>query len=118
MSSSSPTPRRRSSTTFFAPSQRRQVGALGSGFVIDKLGDIIVTNQHVVAGASSIRVGFSGGASYPAKIVAADPSTDIAVVRVHVSPSVLRPLVLDDSSSVAVGDSVVAIGIPPGLDRT
>ena len=103
--------------TFFAPSQRRQVGALGSGFVIDKQGDI-VTNQHVVAGASSIRVGFSGGASYPAKIVGADPSTDIAVVRVHVSPSVLHPLVFDDSSAVAVGDSVYAIGNPFGLDRT
>jgi S1-C subfamily serine protease len=104
--------------TFFTPSQRRQVGALGSGFVIDKQGDI-VTNQHVVAGASSIRVGFSGGgASYPAKIVGADPSTDIAVVRVHVSPSVLHPLVFDDSSAVAVGDSVYAIGNPFGLDRT
>jgi S1-C subfamily serine protease len=104
-------------STFFTPSQRRQVGALGSGFVIDRQGDI-VTNQHVVAGASSIRVGFSGGASYPAKIVAADPSTDIAVVRVHASPSQLDPLVFGDSSNVAVGDSVYAIGNPFGLDRT
>ena len=67
--------------SFFSPAQKQQVTALGSGFVIDKRGDI-VTNDHVVQEAKDIRVGFSGGASYPAKIVGSDPSTDIAVVRV------------------------------------
>ena len=103
--------------SFFSPAQREQVAALGSGFVIDERGDI-VTNDHVVQGAKDIRVGFSGGASYPAKIVGSDPSTDIAVVRVKGAPaSVLRPLRFADSN-VEVGDPAYAIGNPFGLERT
>jgi S1-C subfamily serine protease len=103
--------------TLFGPSQRQQVEALGSGFVIDKQGDI-VTNNHVVQGASQIRVGFSSGASYSASVVGTDPTTDIAVVRVHAPQSALRPLAFDLSSKVDVGDPVYAIGNPFGLDRT
>jgi S1-C subfamily serine protease len=103
--------------TFFTPSQKERVGALGSGFVIDDRGDI-VTNDHVVARASSIRVGFSGGGSYPAKIVGADPSSDLAVVRVTAPASALHPLVFGDSGSIGVGDAAYAIGNPFGLDRT
>jgi S1-C subfamily serine protease len=99
------------------PSQPEQVRALGSGFVIDDHGDI-VTNAHVVANATSIRVGFNGGASYKATLVGADPSTDIAVVRVSAPASALHPLVFADSGSVRVGDPVYAIGNPFGLDRT
>ena len=102
--------------SFFSPAQKQQVTALGSGFVIDKRGDI-VTNDHVVQGAKDVRVGFSGGASYPAKIVGSDPSTDIAVVRVKAPSSVLRPLLFADSS-VEVGDPAYAIGNPFGLERT
>jgi putative serine protease PepD len=102
--------------TFFGPAQSEQVTALGSGFVIDKRGDI-VTNDHVVQGAKNVRVGFSGGATYPAKIVGSDPSTDIAVVRVKAPESLLRPLRFDDSS-VEVGDPAYAIGNPFGLERT
>ena len=103
--------------SFFSPAQKEQVSALGSGFVIDERGDI-VTNDHVVQGARDIRVGFSGGASYPAKVVGSDPSTDIAVVRVKGAPaSVLRPLRFADSS-VEVGDPAYAIGNPFGLERT
>jgi putative serine protease PepD len=102
--------------SFFRPAQKQQVTALGSGFVIDTRGDI-VTNDHVVQGANDVRVGFSGGASYPAKIVGSDPSTDIAVVRVKAPPSVLRPLRFADSS-VEVGDPAYAIGNPFGLERT
>jgi S1-C subfamily serine protease len=58
--------------TFFMPERKEQVGALGSGFVIDRQGDI-VTNDHVVQGAKEIRVGFSSGASSPATIVGTDP---------------------------------------------
>jgi S1-C subfamily serine protease len=92
--------------TIFTPSQRQLVHALGSGFVIDTRGDI-VTNEHVVHDAKGIRVGFSSGASFVATIVGMDPSTDIAVVRVKASPSVLQPLAFDDSSAVRVGDPVM-----------
>lgn len=103
--------------TFFSPGGKQQVGALGSGFIIDTRGDI-VTNDHVVQGATDIRVGFSGGATYPATIVGTDPSTDIAVIRVKAPASALHPLVFADSSTVAVGDPVYAIGNPFGLERT
>jgi S1-C subfamily serine protease len=103
--------------SFFLPPSKEQVGSLGSGFVIDKHGDI-ATNEHVVQGAQSIRVGFSNGASYPATIVGTDPSTDVAVVRVKAPTSALRPLIFDDSSKLQVGDPTYAIGNPFGLERT
>ena len=103
--------------TFFTPASKQKVRALGSGFVIDRRGDI-VTNDHVVQGATAIRVGFNGGASYPATVVGADPSTDLAVVRVHAPASVLHPLTFADSSRIQVGDQVFAIGNPFGLDGT
>jgi S1-C subfamily serine protease len=91
--------------------------ALGSGFVIDKSGHI-VTNYHVVEGAQQIEVSFSNQDTYKATIVGTDPSTDLAVLRVDVSSRALTPLALADSDSVKVGDPVVAIGNPFGLDRT
>jgi len=103
--------------TFFTPASKQKVRALGSGFVIDRRGDIL-TNDHVVQGATAIRVGFNGGASYPATVVGADPSTDLAVVRVHAPASVLHPLTFADSNRIQVGDQVFAIGNPFGLDGT
>jgi S1-C subfamily serine protease len=103
--------------TFFQPAQKEQSRSLGSGFVVDKRGDV-VTNDHVVAGASRIRVGFDGGASYPATVVGADPSTDVAVVRVKAPASALHPLAFGDSGGSQVGDPIYAIGNPFGLDRT
>jgi S1-C subfamily serine protease len=91
--------------------------ALGSGFVIDKAGDI-VTNDHVVAGAKTVRVSFSNNESYKATIVGADPTTDLAVLRVNTNARALTPLQLGDSDRVQVGDEVVAIGNPFGLSRT
>jgi putative serine protease PepD len=92
--------------------------AEGSGFVYDKRGDI-VTNQHVVSGANSIRVRFWNGKTYSAKLIDSDSSTDLAVVRVSSAPaSMLHPLPLGDSSSVQVGDGVIAIGSPFGLSET
>jgi S1-C subfamily serine protease len=104
-------------STLFSPPSTQSVQSLGSGFVIDRQGDI-VTNDHVVTGAKGVRVGFSGGSSYPAKIVGTDPSTDLAVVRVGAPASALHPLAFGDSASAAVGDPVYAIGNPFGLDRT
>jgi len=92
--------------------------AQGSGFVYDTQGDI-VTDQHVVAGAQSVSVKFENGATYKATVVGTDASTDLAVIRVSGAPqSLLHPLALADSSGVQVGDGVVAIGSPFGLENT
>jgi S1-C subfamily serine protease len=91
--------------------------ALGSGFVIDKLGHV-VTNFHVVDGANEIFVNFSGDDRMKAELVGTDPSTDIAVLKIDANQRALTPLPLGDSDAVRVGDPVVAIGNPFGLDRT
>ena len=91
--------------------------AEGTGFVYDAKGDI-VTNEHVVDGASTVSVKLSDGSSYKATVVGTDTSTDVAVVHVEALASKLAPLALGDSSKVAVGDGVVAIGNPFGLDGT
>ena len=91
--------------------------ALGSGFVVDKAGHI-VTNFHVVEDADEIRVSFSNRDTVEAELVGTDPSTDLAVLRVESQASALTPLPLGDSDLVRVGDPVVAIGNPFGLDRT
>ncbi len=91
--------------------------AEGSGFVYDGSGDI-VTNEHVVDGATAIKVKLASGKSYTATLVGSDPSTDLAVVKVNAPSSELKPLALADSSKVEVGDGVVAIGSPFGLPGT
>jgi putative serine protease PepD len=91
--------------------------ALGSGFVIDKAGHI-VTNYHVVRGASAIQVSFSNSERFKAKVVGVDPSTDSAVLQVHVKSRALKSLPLGNSDAVRVGDQVIAIGNPFGLDRS
>ena len=101
----------------FAPPQTQQTQSLGSGFVIDKSGHIL-TNAHVVVGASKVDIGFSNGSSYPATVVGFDRSTDVAVLKVDVPQNALQPLPLGDSSKVQVGEPVVAIGNPLGEDRT
>ena len=101
---------------FAFPAQQKSQ-ALGSGFVIDKAGHI-VTNYHVVEHARSVEVSFSNNESMKAKLVGADPSTDIAVLKVDAHARALTPLALGNSDAVHVGDSVVAIGNPFGYDRT
>ncbi len=91
--------------------------AQGSGFVYDKDGHVI-TNQHVVAGASNITIRFSDGSTHPATLVGTDRSTDLAVVKVDAPASVLEPLRLGDSSALREGDPVVALGSPFGLEGT
>jgi putative serine protease PepD len=102
----------------FLPPTRQKVQQLGSGFVIDTRGDI-VTNDHVVAGGSDIRISFGDdGHTYPAKVVGEDPATDVAVVRMDAPQSMLHPLTFASSGAVQPGDPVYAIGNPFGLERT
>ena len=89
----------------------------GSGFVYDAAGHII-TNEHVVAGSSSVSVKFWNGKTFTASVVGTDASTDLAVLKVDAPVSQLFPLSLGDSSNLVVGDQVVAIGSPFGLEGT
>jgi S1-C subfamily serine protease len=91
--------------------------SLGSGFVIDKQGHV-VTNYHVVQGARQVYVNFSQDDRLEAEIVGADPSTDLALLEIDAPERALTPLALGDSEAVQVGDEVVAIGHPFGLERT
>jgi S1-C subfamily serine protease len=102
-----------SESPFGAPQARGQ----GSGFVYDRQGHV-VTNQHVVQGASSVSVRLWNGQTYDAEVVGSDASTDLAVLDVDAPASVLSPLRLGDSSDLQVGDGVVAIGSPFGLEQT
>src|SRR6266516_4611305 len=89
----------------------------GSGFVYDADGHIL-TNAHVVDGAGSISVRFWNGKTFSARVVGADASTDLAVLKLDAPVSELFPLSLGDSNNLAVGDQVVAIGSPFGLEGT
>jgi putative serine protease PepD len=91
--------------------------AQGSGWVRDSAGHI-VTNEHVVDGATSIKVQFWNGKTYSAHVVGTDKSTDLAVIKVDAPSSQLHPLSIGDSSKLQVGDGVVAIGSPFGLEET
>jgi S1-C subfamily serine protease len=92
--------------------------ATGSGFVIDGEGHIL-TNNHVIEGASKVEVKLGESEKeYEAEVVGADPGTDIALLKVEAPSKELHPLTLGHSAEVEVGDPVVAIGNPFGLDRT
>jgi S1-C subfamily serine protease len=91
--------------------------AEGSGFIYDATGKII-TNNHVVEDATSITVTFIDGTILPATVVGTDPYSDLAVIKVNASVSLLKPLNLGTSSLLKVGESVIAIGNPYGLANT
>ena len=92
--------------------------ATGSGFLIDTDGHVL-TNNHVVAGAKQIQVKLGDSeTTYDASVVGTDPATDLALLKIDAPSDQLHPLALGDSSKVEVGDPVVAIGNPFGLDRT
>ena len=95
-----------------APKQR----ALGSGFIIDGSG-YIVTNNHVIEGADTIVVTLSNKKEYDAKLIGRDPKTDLALLRIEDSKD-LNPLAIGDSDALSVGEWVVAIGSPFGLEQT
>jgi serine protease Do len=95
---------------------KREMKGLGTGIIIDAQGHIL-TNHHVAGGASKIEVLLSDGERYPAKLIGTDPKTDLAVIRVSAKGS-LPFAIFGDSDNVEVGEWVVAIGHPRGLDQT
>jgi S1-C subfamily serine protease len=90
---------------------------LGSGFLIDVQGHIL-TNEHVVDGATAVTVTYSDGTTQDAKVLAEDPTIDLAVLEVATPPTSAKPLPLGQSRDLTVGDPVVAIGNPLGFERT
>jgi 2-alkenal reductase len=99
------------------PSQPFPQQGEGSGFVVDTEGHI-VTNNHVVADTTELRVTFSDGTTVPASVVGADPDSDLAVIKVDVPPESLRPIVWGDSDQLHVGQRAIAIGNPFGYENT
>ena len=97
------------------PKEYRQT-SLGSGFIIDKDG-YILTNNHVVEKTDEIKVKLSNDHEFNAKIIGRDPKTDLALIRIETEED-LTPLPLGDSDRLEVGDWVIAIGNPFGLDHT
>jgi putative serine protease PepD len=97
----------------FAPGRERQ--SQGSGFVYDEQGHV-VTAAHVVEGADTVSVQLADGSTYDAEVVGSDASTDVAVLKIDAPADKLHPLELADSSALEVGDGVVAIGAPFGLE--
>lgn len=89
----------------------------GSGSVIDTNGDIL-TNFHVIEGTQKLTVSFGGEKTYTATVVGGDPDTDLAVIRIDTPPAGLTVVPLGDSDKLTVGQKVLAIGNPFGLDRT
>jgi S1-C subfamily serine protease len=92
-------------------------GGLGSGFLIDRRGHIL-TNAHVVDGGEQTSVTFSDGTVEKAKVLGVDNSTDLAVLKVAEVPTGVNPAPLGSSAGLVVGQEVVAIGNPYGLERT
>jgi S1-C subfamily serine protease len=92
-------------------------GGTGSGSIIDKQGHIL-TNEHVISGASRISVSLGGSRTYPAIVVGRDQDTDLAVIKIEAPTSNLTVVPMGDSDSLIVGQKVLAIGNPFGLDRT
>jgi S1-C subfamily serine protease len=91
--------------------------ALGSGFVLDKAGHIVTSSERIER-ARGLRVSFSNRDRVPARIVGADPWTGVAVLKVEAKSPALTPLELGDSNLIRVGDLVVAVANPFGLERT
>jgi serine protease Do len=97
--------------------QREKQEGLGSGFIVDRSG-IVLTNNHVVAGADEVIVRLSDNRKFAARVLGSDPPADVAVVRIDKPPSDLQTVNLGDSDRVRVGDYVLAIGNPLGLGQT
>jgi S1-C subfamily serine protease len=101
----------------FGLPQEQQGEATGSGFVVDQAGTIL-TNAHVVNGATKVTVQFQNKESVDARVLGKDESTDLALLKVDPTGLKLTPLTLGSSKGVQVGDPAIAIGNPFGLERT
>jgi 2-alkenal reductase len=99
------------------PDQPLRQPSEGSGFVVDTQGHI-VTNNHMVADTTELRVTFFDGTTVPATVVGTDPDSDLAVIKVDVPAESLRPITWGDSDQVRVGQRAVAIGNPFGFENT
>lgn len=97
-------------------SQQRQVQGVGSGVIIDAAEGLVVTNNHVVENADQIKVNLQDGRTVDATLIGRDAGTDIALLRIEADN--LRAVPLSDSSSLRVGDYVMAVGNPFGLGQT
>ena len=100
----------------FGTPQERQSSALGSGFIIDEKG-IVITNNHVIQDAQDIIVRVNGDKEYKAKVIGADPLSDIAVLQLETKEK-FSPVKFGDSDKARIGDWVIAIGNPFGLGGT
>jgi serine protease Do len=100
----------------FGTPQKRKASALGSGFIIDSKG-IVITNNHVISGAEDIVVTVDGNKDYKAKVIGADPLSDIAVLQIN-SKDKFIPVKFGNSDKARIGDWVIAIGNPLGLGGT
>jgi len=100
----------------FGTPQKRKATALGSGFIIDAKG-IVITNNHVIKGAEDIFVRLDDGTEYKAKVIGADPLSDVAVLKI-ISDIKFIPVKFGDSDKARIGDWVIAIGNPLGLSGT
>ena len=100
----------------FGTPQERQSSALGSGFIIDEKG-IVITNNHVIEGAEDIVVQVNGDKDFKAKVIGADPLSDIAVLQLETKEKFI-PVKFGDSDKARIGDMVIAIGNPFGLGGT
>ncbi|MCW3011662.1 MAG: hypothetical protein JWO90_2066 [Solirubrobacterales bacterium] len=101
----------------FGEPQARRGTATGSGFVIDEAGNIL-TNAHVIEGAVKVTVQLADKKTVDARVVGRDTSSDLALLRIDPDGLALQPLALGSAKDVQVGDPVIAIGNPFGLDRT
>ncbi|MGD0281551.1 MAG: DegQ family serine endoprotease [Dissulfurispiraceae bacterium] len=99
------------------PDREMKQQSLGSGFVIDKEG-FIITNNHVVEGADEIKVKFSDGREFKAKVIGRDKKTDLALIKISTFFREMPTLTLGDSENMRVGDWVLAVGNPFGLEHT
>jgi S1-C subfamily serine protease len=98
-----------------ASNSRTRSGGIGSGIVIDRQGHIL-TNNHVISGTDVIDVSLSDGTSAAAKVVGTDPGNDIAIIKADLPADKLVPARLGDSDKVRIGEMVIAVGTPFGIE--